>query len=302
MKRQPPSSVWFALLLTGITACGQSPTVNSSPSPTLSPLSQADPPAPASPSPTPIDSRELLKQAEDKAAGAAELSRSAQSPDDWKLVTTQYQRAIDLLGKIPPRAPEAGEASKRLSEYQKQREIASKGGVSPTASQPTEAGTGRSPRAAASAGQGQSLSRRSSADLSQIYERIGLGNSLESVQQLLGEPTRVDQISEAEYVWRGPEGTEFGVSLRDGRVNSKYHFGSNTARFYSQVESGMTLEQVEAIVGKMTRKKQATVLRYTWRNAQGAELAVMIEAGKVRGKFYGGSNGDNSFTMKGNGT
>lgn len=56
----------------------------------------------------------LLTQADDKAASAANLSRVAQSKDDWRLVIDRWKLAIDILKP----AAQIPRIRKQLSEYQ----------------------------------------------------------------------------------------------------------------------------------------------------------------------------------------
>ncbi|MBE9198630.1 MULTISPECIES: retropepsin-like aspartic protease [unclassified Nodularia (in: cyanobacteria)] len=55
-----------------------------------------------------------------KAVGAWSISQSAQSPDDWKLVASQYQDAIALMEKVPQQSPEFATAQGKISEYRGQ--------------------------------------------------------------------------------------------------------------------------------------------------------------------------------------
>lgn len=68
---------------------------------------------------------EALAQAEDKAIGAINLSRSAQSSEDWSLVIEQWNRAIDLLkpvAKIARVQPKLIEYQRNLAAAQTQAE------------------------------------------------------------------------------------------------------------------------------------------------------------------------------------
>ncbi len=66
----------------------------------------------------------------DKATGALNISQSAQSIDDWKLVTNQYQGAIALMTKVTQGSPYFNSAQSKIRQYQQeikyaQREIKS---------------------------------------------------------------------------------------------------------------------------------------------------------------------------------
>ncbi|GAX37158.1 retropepsin-like aspartic protease family protein [Nodularia sp. NIES-3585] len=75
------------------------------------------PPKALPPSPPEIDSFEM---ALDRAVGAWSISQSARSPDDWKLVASQYQDAIALMEKVPQQSLEFDTAQDKISEYQAQ--------------------------------------------------------------------------------------------------------------------------------------------------------------------------------------
>lgn len=56
----------------------------------------------------------------DKAYSAAILSQSAQSPDDWRLVVSQWNEAIALMKAVPTDSPQKVIAQTRITEYQQQ--------------------------------------------------------------------------------------------------------------------------------------------------------------------------------------
>ncbi len=56
----------------------------------------------------------------DKAYSAAILSQSAQSPDDWRLVVSQWNEAIALMKAVPADSPQKLIAQTRIAEYQQQ--------------------------------------------------------------------------------------------------------------------------------------------------------------------------------------
>ncbi|WP_096604017.1 retroviral-like aspartic protease family protein [Calothrix sp. NIES-2100] len=81
-----------------------------------SPLSSPEP-QPQSSSVIELNSFEL---ALDKAAGAMTISQSAQSPDDWKLVASQFQDAIALMKNVQQESPNFTVAQIKISEYERQ--------------------------------------------------------------------------------------------------------------------------------------------------------------------------------------
>ncbi len=87
--------------------------------PTVEPVRPA-----ASPEAQPLDPFEsepsLFEIGRDKAVGAWSISQSAQSPDDWKLVASQYQEAIALMQKIRRKSPEFAIAQTKIKEYRRQ--------------------------------------------------------------------------------------------------------------------------------------------------------------------------------------
>lgn len=60
----------------------------------------------------------------DKAAGATSISESAQSPDDWYLVASQYHDAIALMQNVKRESPEFAIAQTKISEYERQMKLA----------------------------------------------------------------------------------------------------------------------------------------------------------------------------------
>lgn len=60
----------------------------------------------------------------DKAASATTLARDAQTPEDWKLVISQWQRSIEFLKAVPKNNPDYKAAQKLLPGYQQQLAIA----------------------------------------------------------------------------------------------------------------------------------------------------------------------------------
>lgn len=62
----------------------------------------------------------LFEMGRDKAVGAWSISQSAQSPDDWNLVASQYQEAIALMQKVRRQSPEFAIAQTKITEYRRQ--------------------------------------------------------------------------------------------------------------------------------------------------------------------------------------
>lgn len=76
------------------------------------------PVTPASPTPSPQSAAPSYQEALNKGTQAQELAKSAQSADDWNLVVSQWQQAIDNLKAIPASSPDRAVAQTKLGEYQ----------------------------------------------------------------------------------------------------------------------------------------------------------------------------------------
>jgi predicted aspartyl protease len=54
-----------------------------------------------------------------RASSAFNLSQSAQSQDDWQLVSNRWQQAIDLMSSVPSSSPNHTDAQQKLTEYRR---------------------------------------------------------------------------------------------------------------------------------------------------------------------------------------
>ncbi len=88
------------------------PTVTEPETPAATPEAQPVEPSETEPS--------VFELALDKAVSAWSISQSAQSPDDWNLVASQYQDAIALMQKVQRQTPEFTFAQSKITEYQRQ--------------------------------------------------------------------------------------------------------------------------------------------------------------------------------------
>jgi predicted aspartyl protease len=61
-----------------------------------------------------------FESALDKAHGAKSISQSAQSPDDWDLVASQYQDAIALMKQVRQDSPNFAFAQRKIMDYRRQ--------------------------------------------------------------------------------------------------------------------------------------------------------------------------------------
>ncbi|HEY9673615.1 MAG TPA: hypothetical protein V6D11_19385 [Waterburya sp.] len=114
------------ILLTLTTACSQGePSQDASVTPaspklTTSPPSRKPPKAnSASPTPSPTTQPERFQEALDTGMGAAVIAQSATSRDDWNLVSTRWQTAINLLKTVPQSSQNYPTAQKKIAEYQR---------------------------------------------------------------------------------------------------------------------------------------------------------------------------------------
>ena len=114
------------VLLTLTTACSQGePSQDVSVTP-ASPKVAASPPSrkppnakSASPTPSPTTQPERFQEALDTAMGAAVIAQSATSRDDWNLVISRWQTAINLLKTVPQSSRNYPTAQKKIAEYQR---------------------------------------------------------------------------------------------------------------------------------------------------------------------------------------
>ncbi|MBW4691863.1 MAG: type IV pilin-like G/H family protein [Lyngbya sp. HA4199-MV5] len=121
----------FAIVMT-LAACSTSRPTATSPSPELVIASPT-----GSPLPTPTVTGDPFAKGVDKAASATSLAQSAQTPEDWNLVLSQWQRAIAFMKAVPESSPNYAAARKLLSSYQQDlvraQQQAKRGGAQTTA-------------------------------------------------------------------------------------------------------------------------------------------------------------------------
>jgi clan AA aspartic protease (TIGR02281 family) len=89
-------------------------------------------------SPT-VDVKEMYQRASDVAYSAALLSQSAQISEDWQLVASRWEEAISLLKKVPSSSSYYASAKPKISEYQRNLNIAKQQASRPQS--PTSSGT-----------------------------------------------------------------------------------------------------------------------------------------------------------------
>ena len=124
LKRSCAGAVLLLLsgaILLGATACSRNPTVKAAVqrAEEASPLgASVEPPAPK-PQPVTTHNIDPYKLALEKADSASNITVSAQSQDDWNLVASRWQQAIQLMRSIPGSSPYRSLAKARIIEYQR---------------------------------------------------------------------------------------------------------------------------------------------------------------------------------------
>lgn len=117
------SRTLLILSLSLLSGCSQSVSLisaKSSPEPTIaSPIVVASAATPsASPTPSPLATRDYFKEASAKAERAARMAQNATSKDDWTLIANLYKQTIDLLKQVPKDNSSYTKAQQKLKEYQ----------------------------------------------------------------------------------------------------------------------------------------------------------------------------------------
>ncbi|MEH2165789.1 MAG: hypothetical protein V7K41_03760 [Nostoc sp.] len=77
-------------------------------------------------SPTVLIQTDTFREAVSKAINAANLTQSAKSPDEWKIVVSQWQAAIALMKIVPSSSQNYVVAQQKISEYQRNLNYAEK--------------------------------------------------------------------------------------------------------------------------------------------------------------------------------
>lgn len=82
----------------------------------------------ANPKPQPLERSlidpNVLESALDKATSGLTISQSAQSPDDWNLVASQFHDAIALMRQVRRDSPNFPFAQRKIAEYKRQIQLA----------------------------------------------------------------------------------------------------------------------------------------------------------------------------------
>ena len=81
-------------------------------------------------SPTVLLETDTFREAVSKAINAANLTQSAKSQDEWKIVVSQWETAIALLKSVPSSSPNYVVAQQKIREYQRNLNYAEKNSIS----------------------------------------------------------------------------------------------------------------------------------------------------------------------------
>ncbi|MEB3211436.1 MAG: hypothetical protein VKL39_08770, partial [Leptolyngbyaceae bacterium] len=113
----------------------------SEPSATIAPSASpqaSESPATNTPQQTAAAPNDTYPDAINRASSAFNLSQSAQSQDDWLLVSNRWQQAIELMASVPSSSPNHADAQQKLTEYRRNLSYAREQAALPV---PTESST-----------------------------------------------------------------------------------------------------------------------------------------------------------------
>lgn len=117
---QPRLCLFLSAVMVAIAGCSTT-TQQSAPVPSPSPVvtsANATAPAPAPVIPS-VSEAEVYQQALGKANSAQNLSKSALSQDDWNLVASRWQQAVEGLKSLPTNSPYRAMAKEKLTQFEK---------------------------------------------------------------------------------------------------------------------------------------------------------------------------------------
>ena len=124
---------WALILLMGIlglagSGCSSFETTNLPSKNTQVVIKESPPPVKLPPLPVPLD---RFEQALDKAYGAATITQSAQSTEDWRAIAIQWREAISLMKAVPASSPHKVIARKKIIQYQQSLKYAQQQAIRP---------------------------------------------------------------------------------------------------------------------------------------------------------------------------
>jgi predicted aspartyl protease len=123
--------------------------VSSSPSPAANPPDQPTPAATPTSQP-PLAAKDAYERALDAAYSAATISQSAESSEDWQLVSSRWKEAIELLRIVPASSSYHAIAQQKIAEYQRNLGIAQQQASRPRPASPLSRAIATAPRPATS--------------------------------------------------------------------------------------------------------------------------------------------------------
>ncbi|MDX2216318.1 MAG: retropepsin-like aspartic protease [Oculatellaceae cyanobacterium bins.114] len=129
----------FSLLAIASASCGDTNSINSSAVQTSAPVASpvvapSTDPVEVAASPAPAPQTDSYQRAITRASSAYTIGQSAQSQDDWRLVASRWQQAIDLMASIPTSSPNHALAQRKLPEYRRNLTYAQQQASRPTTS------------------------------------------------------------------------------------------------------------------------------------------------------------------------
>jgi hypothetical protein len=153
LKSTQFAAIVSTLLVISSTGCSQGESSQSSSPAAISPTVSASSPSPSvaptlSPDSLSPSESERFQEALDTGMGAATITQSASSKDDWRLVINRWQAAIDLLKTVSKSSPNYATAQKKIAEYRQNLAYAQqqtnrvspspKKAIAPVASKPSQ--------------------------------------------------------------------------------------------------------------------------------------------------------------------
>lgn len=129
------------------------------------------------------------------------------------------------------------------------------------------------------------------------YTQVQPGQTYEDVQSILGDPgeNMVDNERLKQFQWTNEDGSMISVTFYDNEMIGKAqaHLGplleggkTVTKIMFSQLEEGMTLEEVTAILGPGTERiftifDEEVEQIIGWENSDGSEISITLTKGVV---------------------
>ncbi|WP_034849614.1 DUF3862 domain-containing protein [Clostridium hydrogeniformans] len=132
------------------------------------------------------------------------------------------------------------------------------------------------------------------------FLKIGMGSSYEDVVKIIGEgqessSSEVAGIKSTIYTWKGTGISNVTITIQNGAVTGKGQAGLNKNKAdinlekYNKVETGMSLKEVENILGEGTLVSRTKIMNsesdsYGWVNKDGSNSHISFQGDKVTTK------------------